>query len=166
MGFPALGGADEGVYAIRPYLAGRKKEPSLGFPIPEKNGIQKCTRKPLADTNRKEQPLGFPALGGEGEEAYAIRPYAFGRKKEPSLGFLALGGEGKGAYAIRPYPFGRKKDCPFSFLIPKKAGIQKCTPKPSADTNRKERSLGFPVLGGEDEGAYAIPPYAFDRKKD
>jgi len=39
---------------------------------------------------------------------------------------------------LRPYPFGRKK----------------------------ERPLGFPVLGGEDEGAYAIHPYAFGRKKE
>ena len=32
--------------------------------------------------------------------------------------------------------------------------------------NQKERPLGFLVLGGEGEGAYAIRPYAFDRKKD
>ena len=38
------------------------------------------------------------------------------------MGFPVLGGEGEGAYAIRPYPFGRKK----------------------------ERPLGFSVLGGED----------------
>ena len=63
------------------------------FPVPEKTGIQKCTRKPLADTNRKEPPLGFPVLGGEGKGAYAIRPYLAGRKKEPSLAFPALGGE-------------------------------------------------------------------------
>ena len=63
------------------------------FPIPKKNGNQKCTRKPLADTNRKERPLGFPAFGGEGEGAYAIRPYPFGRKKERPLGFPVLGGE-------------------------------------------------------------------------
>ena len=54
MGFPALGGEGKGAYAIRPYLAGRKKEPSFGFPI----------------------------LGGEGEGAYSIRPYAFDRKKD------------------------------------------------------------------------------------
>ena len=54
MGFPALGGLDYGAYAIRPYLAGRKRD----------------------------QPLGFPVLGGEGEGAYAIRPYAFDRKKD------------------------------------------------------------------------------------
>ena len=54
MGFPVLGGEGEGAYAIRPYLAGRKKEPSFGFPI----------------------------LGGEGEGAYSIRPYAFDRKKD------------------------------------------------------------------------------------
>ena len=53
MGFLVLGGEDEGVYAMRPYLAGRKKEPSFGF----------------------------LALGEEGEGAYAIRPYAFDRKK-------------------------------------------------------------------------------------
>ena len=53
MGFPVLGGEDDGAYAIRPYLAGRKKESSLGF----------------------------LALGGEGWGAYAIRPYPFGRKK-------------------------------------------------------------------------------------
>ena len=44
------------------------------------------------------------------------------------MGFPALGEEGEEAYAIRPYPFGRKKESPFSFLIPKKDGIQKCTP--------------------------------------
>ena len=54
MGFPVLGGEGEGAYAIRLYLAGRKKEPSLGF----------------------------PALGEEGEGAYAIRPYAFDRKQD------------------------------------------------------------------------------------
>ena len=105
-----LGGEGKGVYAMRPYVFDRKKEPSFGFPAPEKDGIQKCTRKPLADTNRKERPFGFPVLGGEGEGAYAIRPYLAGRKKEPSLGFPALGGEDYGAYAIRPYPFDRKKD--------------------------------------------------------
>ncbi|ETK08705.1 hypothetical protein T230_06395 [Tannerella sp. oral taxon BU063 isolate Cell 1/3] len=52
---------DYGAYAIRPYLAGRKKEPSLGFPV----------------------------LGEEGEGAYAIRPYAFGRKRDQPLGFPA-----------------------------------------------------------------------------
>ena len=52
------------------------------------------------------------------------------------------------------------------FPVSEKAGIQKCTPKPSADTNQKERPFGFPVLGGLDYGAYAIRPYAFDRKKD
>ena len=72
--------------------------------------------------------MGFPVLGREGEGAYAIRPYLAGRKKEPSFGFPALGGEGWGAYAIRPYLAGRKRDQPFSFLIPKKDGIQKCTP--------------------------------------
>ena len=54
MGFPVLGGEGVGAYAIRPYLAGRKKEP----------------------------PFGFPVLGGEGKGAYAIRPYAFDRKKD------------------------------------------------------------------------------------
>ena len=82
------------------------------------------------------------------------------------MGFPVLGGEGWGAYAIRPYAFDRKKDCPFSYLILEKAGIQKCTRKPLADTNRKERPLGFSALGEEGEGAYAIRPYAFDRKKD
>ena len=82
------------------------------------------------------------------------------------MAFPVLGGEGEEAYAIRPYPFGRKKERPFSFLIPEKDGIQKCTRKPLADTNRKERLFGFPALGGEGEGAYAIRPYAFDRKKD
>jgi len=72
--------------------------------------------------------LSFPVLGGEGWEAYAIRPYLAGRKKEPSLGFPVLGGEGEGAYAIRPYLAGRKRDQPFGFPVPKKAGIQKCTP--------------------------------------
>ena len=61
MGFPVLGGADEGAYAIRPYPFGRKKD----------------------------HPLGFPVLGGAGEGAYAIRPYAFDRKKERPLGFPA-----------------------------------------------------------------------------
>ena len=70
------------------------------FSVPKKNGIQKCTPKPSADTNRKERPLSSSVLGGADE----------------------------GAYAIRPYAFDRKKDCPFSFLIPKKDGIQKCTP--------------------------------------
>ena len=100
MGFPVFGGEDYGAYAIRPYPFGRKKERPLGFFAPEKNGTQKCTPKPSADTNRKECPFGF----------------------------LVLGGEDKGAYAIRPYAFDRKKDCPFSFLIPKKNGNQKCTP--------------------------------------
>ena len=59
MGFSVLGGEGDGAYAIRPYLAGRKKEPSFGFPV----------------------------LGGEGEEAYAIRPYAFGRKRDQPFGF-------------------------------------------------------------------------------
>ena len=53
MSFSVLGGEGWGAYAIRPYLAGRKKE----------------------------RPLGFPALGGEGKGAYAIRPYLAGRKK-------------------------------------------------------------------------------------
>ena len=82
MGFPALGGVGEGAYAIRPYAFDRKRDQPLGFLIPKKNGIQKCTRKPLADTNRKEPSFGFPVLGGEGWGAYAIRPYAFGRKKD------------------------------------------------------------------------------------
>ena len=43
MGFPALGGEGEGVYAIRPYPFGRKKERPFGFPVLEKDGIQKCT---------------------------------------------------------------------------------------------------------------------------
>ena len=59
MGFPALGGESERTYAIRPYLAGRKKEPSFGFPV----------------------------LGEEGKGAYAIRPYLAGRKKECPFGF-------------------------------------------------------------------------------
>ena len=42
-GFPILGGADKGAYAIRPYAFGRKEDCPFGFPIPEKNGIQKCT---------------------------------------------------------------------------------------------------------------------------
>ena len=54
MGFPALGGEGEEAYAIRPYLAGRKKD----------------------------HLFGFPALGGEGKGAYAIRPYLAGRKKD------------------------------------------------------------------------------------
>ena len=82
------------------------------------------------------------------------------------MAFPALGGEGEGAYAIRPNPFGRKKESPLGFSVPEKDGNQKCTPKPSADTNRKEQPFGFPVLGGADEGVYAIRPYAFDRKKD
>ena len=64
------------------------------FPIPKKNGNQKCTRKPLADTNRKERPLGFPAFGGEGEGAYAIRPYLAGRKRGQPFGFLILEKDG------------------------------------------------------------------------
>ena len=66
------------------------------------------------------------------------------------MGFPVLGGEGEGAYAIRPYAFDRKKDCPFSFLIPEKAGIQKCTRKPLANMNRKDHPFGFPALGEED----------------
>ena len=31
---------------------------------------------------------------------------------------------------------------------------------------KKERPLGFPALGGADEGAYAIRPYVFNRKKE
>ena len=54
----------------------------MGFPVPEKDGIQKRTPQPLADTNRKERSLDFSVLGGEGEGAYAIRPYAFDRKKD------------------------------------------------------------------------------------
>ena len=100
----------------------------MGFPVPEKAGIQKCTRKPLADTNREERPLGFLVLGGEGWGAYAIRPYVFDRKKERPLGFPVLGGEDEGAYAIRLYLAGRKRDQPLGFLIPKKDGNQKCTP--------------------------------------
>ena len=38
--------------------------------------------------------------------------------------------------------------------------------RPYAFDRKKESPLGFPVLGGEDEGAYAIRPLAFDRKKD
>ena len=37
---------------------------------------------------------------------------------------------------------------------------------PYAFDRKKERPLGFLVLGGEGEEAYAIRPYAFDRKKD
>ena len=43
-----------------------------------------------------------------------------------------------GAYAIRPYAFGRKK----------------------------ERPLGFPILGGEGEGRMFLRPYPFGRKKE
>ena len=81
MGFSVLGGEGWGAYAIRPYLAGRKKERSFGFPALEKDGVQKCTPKPSADRNRKERPLGFPVLGGEGEGTYAIRPYLAEREK-------------------------------------------------------------------------------------
>ena len=100
MGFPVLGREGWEAYAIRPYPFGRKRDQPLGFLIPKKNGIQKCTPKPSADTNRKERPLSSSVLGGEGEGAYAIRPYLAGRKKEPSFGFPVL----------------------------EKAGIQKCTP--------------------------------------
>ena len=82
MDFSVLGGEGEEAYAIRPYLAGRKRDQPFGFPVLEKDGIQKCTRKPLADTNRKERPLGFPILGGLDYGSYAIRPYAFDRKKD------------------------------------------------------------------------------------
>ena len=54
MGFLVLGGLDYGAYAIRPYLAGRKKD---------------C-------------PFSFPALGGLDYGAYAIRPYLAGRKRD------------------------------------------------------------------------------------
>ena len=100
----------------------------MGFPVPEKEGIQKCTRKPSADTNREERPFGFSVLGGADEGAYAIRPYLAGRKKEPSLGFPVLGGEGGGWMFLRPYAFDRKKDHLFGFSVPEKDGIQKCTP--------------------------------------
>ena len=43
MGFPAFGGEGEGAYAIRSYLAGRKKDQPFGFLIPKKDGIQKRT---------------------------------------------------------------------------------------------------------------------------
>ena len=43
MGFPALGEEGEGAYAIRPYLAGRKRDQPFSFLILEKDGIQKCT---------------------------------------------------------------------------------------------------------------------------
>ena len=109
-------------YAIRPYLAGRKRDQPLGFPVPEKDGIQKCTPKPSADTNRKERPLSSSVLGGLDYGAYAIRPYLVGRKKEPSFGFPVLGEEGKGAYAIRPYLAGRKKERPLGFPVPEKDG--------------------------------------------
>ena len=62
------------MYAIRPYLAGRKKEPSFGFLV----------------------------LGGEDKGAYAIRPYPFGRKKERPFGFPVLGGAGGGWIFLRP----------------------------------------------------------------
>ena len=58
------------------------------FLIPEKDGTQKCTPYPSADTNRKERPFGFPVLGGEGEGAYAICPYLAGRKRDQPFGFL------------------------------------------------------------------------------
>ena len=64
MGFPVLGEEGERAYAIRPYLAERKRGQPFSFLILEKDGTQKCTRKPLADTNRKERPFGFPILGG------------------------------------------------------------------------------------------------------
>jgi len=38
--------------------------------------------------------------------------------------------------------------------------------RPYAFDRKKERPLGFPVLGGVDYGAYAIRPYAFGRKKE
>ena len=72
--------------------------------------------------------MGFPVLGGEGEEAYAIRPYLAGRKKDHPLGFPALGGEDEGRMFLHPNPAGRRKERPFSFPVPKKDGIQKCTP--------------------------------------
>ena len=42
MGFSVLGGEGEGAYAIPPYPYGRKKESPFGFPVLEKDGIQKC----------------------------------------------------------------------------------------------------------------------------
>ena len=60
MAFSALGGLDYGAYAIRPYLAGRKKEPSFGFPV----------------------------LGGEENVAYPIHDYLAGRKRGQPFGFL------------------------------------------------------------------------------
>ena len=43
MGFPALGGEGKGAYAIRLYAFGRKRDRPLGFPVPKKDGNQKCT---------------------------------------------------------------------------------------------------------------------------
>ena len=38
--------------------------------------------------------------------------------------------------------------------------------RPYAFGRKKERPLGFLILGGEYKGAYAIRPYAFGRKKE
>ena len=61
MGFPVLGGEGEGAYAMRPYLAGRKKDHLFGFFV----------------------------LGGADEGVYAIRPYTFGMKRDQPLDFPA-----------------------------------------------------------------------------
>ena len=38
--------------------------------------------------------------------------------------------------------------------------------RPNPADRKKEHPFGFPVLGGEGEGAYAIRPYPFGRKKE
>ena len=43
MGFPVLGGEGERAYAIRPYLAARKRDQPFSFPAPKKDGTQKRT---------------------------------------------------------------------------------------------------------------------------
>ena len=43
LSFLVLGGKGEGRIFLRPYAFGRKKERLSGFPVPEKDGIQKCT---------------------------------------------------------------------------------------------------------------------------
>ena len=63
------------------------------FSVPEKDGIQKCTRKPLADTNREERPLGFPVLEKDGIQKCTPKPLADTNRKERPLGFPDLGGE-------------------------------------------------------------------------
>ena len=68
MGFPVLGGEGEGVYAIRSYLAGRKKEPSFGFPVLGRLDYGAYAIRPYLAGRKRDQPLGFPVLEKAGNQ--------------------------------------------------------------------------------------------------